>query len=823
MEQGIPSSATSSGPLRAYWKLPVGQILDSLHTDAERGLSPEEVARSRERFGANTLEEVRPSSAWTLVLDSVREPMMVVLLSIAALSVVFGKIAEAVVMVFVVAAYVGVEFINKFRSDRIMTRLRELTQPTTALIRGGQTQDVPTSDVVVGDLVVLSEGSRIPADMRLIESRGLQVNESSLTGETLPAQKNADARVGEQASLGDRVNCAFSGTTVVAGEGRGIVVAVGKASELGKIAEAVQRQAKEKTFIQEAMTRLAKTLAVLAIAVSLLIPAVGFLRGLGLQEMILTWLSLTFLMIPGQPPVIITMALALASFELARKKVVVKRLRGVEVLGQVTAIITDKTGTITENRMRVAAFVLADGQQVPPDRLPAALREEIGRCLPRYTKDPTDLAVAAAVDGKGERGDYSLVRSFSEGHPWRTLAYRDGGVTRLAIAGEPERLIDAASLSEQRKTALRESVRRAADAGQRIVGFATMEGAAESDDASLGTVRLVALAVLHDPVRPGAHEAVAALREAGIKTYLVTGDHAATAATIAREVGIEGDALRGEDLASLPDEKLRERLPALGVLARVSPMQKQRLVDLLQKSRQTVAVIGDGVNDAPALKAANVGIAMGEIGTDLAKEASDLVLSDDSYVHLPDAIAIGRKAVDNFRKGLTYYLTAKAALLAIFLLPLALGIPFPLAPMHIILTELLMDLASSTIFVTEVAEPNVLRRPPEVIREFLSWRIGLRLLRNGLPLAVGILAIYLWQFYGAGDVTIAQTAAFTTWLLGHIMLALNLKQERLPLLRQGIFSNRFATRPGLAQRKPCASACFSALDKPNGLTATGLR
>lgn len=770
-----------------------GDVVASLGTNAERGLSSARVARQREAFGPNTVEEIRPTRVRDLVLDSLKEPMMLVLLTIAGVSLAFGKVAEATVMVFVVAAYIAVEFINKFRSDRIMTRLRELTQPTTAVVREGRAQEVPTADVVVGDIVVLSEGSRIPADLRLLESRGLQINEASLTGEALPAQKYARARVNELAGIADRVNCAFSGTTTVAGEGRGVVVAVGSASELGRIAEAVQRQRKEQTLIQAAMTRLAKALAVLAIAVSLLIPAIGFLRGLGLQEMILTWLALTFLMIPGQPPVIITVALALASFELARKNIVVKRLRGAEVLGQVTAIVTDKTGTITENRMRVAEFVLPDGQRHSPEQLPADLRERIGRCLPRYTKDPTDLAVATALGGQGERAEYSLIRGFSEGHPWRTLVYRDGQGARHAIAGEPERLIDAAGLSDQQTRVLRDTVRQAADAGHRVVAFALRDDGSEQDDSSLGRLALLTLAVLTDPVRPGVRQAVAALREAGIRTYLVTGDHPATAATIAREVGIDGDALRGDQLASLPNGTLRERLPSLGVLARLSPSQKQRLVDQLQKDGATVAVIGDGVNDAPALRAASVGIAMGEIGTDLAKEAADLVLTDDNYVHLPDAIAIGRKAIDNFRKGLTYYLTAKGVLLVIFLVPLGLAIPFPLAPIHIILTELLMDLASSTIFVTEAAEPDVLRRPRQVIRDFLNWGIGARIVRNGLPLALGILAIFLWLYYSTEDVTLAQTAAFVTWLLGHIMLALNLKQERLPLLRQGIFANRFAT------------------------------
>jgi Ca2+-transporting ATPase len=291
----------------------------------------------------------------------------------------------------------------------------------------------------------------------------------------------------------------------------------------------------------------------------------------------------------------------------------------------------------------------------------------------------------------------------------------------------------------------------------------------------------------------GVAEAVAALSAAGITTYMVTGDHPTTALTIARAVGIGTQVVRGDELEEMDDQVLTQRLASIRVFARISPSQKQRLVALLQRRGDTVAVIGDGINDAPALKSANVGIAMGEIGTDLAKETADLVLTDDSYVHLPDAIGIGRKAIDNFRKGITYYLSAKAILLAIFLVPLALGIPFPFAPIHIILTELLMDLASSTIFVTEAAEPDVLKRPPETITHFLNRSIAMRIAKNGALLVAAILAVYLWLYYRTGDVTLAQTAAFVTWLLGHILLALNLKQEKLPLLKQGVFSNRFAT------------------------------
>ena len=788
--KNIPETTLPGDELGRWWSIPLEGLLQALTIDPTRGLSQAQIGGSRASFGSNTLQELKPTRIWELILDGVKEPMMAVLLSIAALSLFFGKPAEASVMVFVVAAYISVEFINKYRSDRTMARLRELTQPMTKVLRGGRIQEIRTSDVVVGDVVILAEGVRVPADVRLVESFGLLVNEAPLTGESFPVRKNSSAEVDKDAPLAERRNCVFSGTTILAGEGKGIAMAVGSASEMGIIARQVQTQRKERTLIQDAMARLAKTLAVLAIIVSILIPAVGLLRGLGLHDMILTWLALTFLMIPGQPPVIITMSLALASFELAEKKMVVKRLRGVEILGQVTSIVTDKTGTITENRMRVDAFVSPDGEVVRPEDLDDELKRRIRLCLPRYSNDPTDRAIDVAVGGEGHENGYTSMTGFSEESPWRTLVYEKGLSSWAAIAGQPESLINLSTLTAQEKANLSAVLRETAKQGNRVVAFAMKEGLKGEELSTKGS-RLLALAVLSDPVRPGVREAVTSLDKAGISTFLATGDYPSTASHVAGTIGIADGAFDGKDVETMDDPTLLRELSSARVFARISPSQKKRLVVLLKQRGETVAVVGDGVNDAPALKAADVGIAMGEIGTDLAKETADLVLTDDDFIHLPDAILLGRKALDNFRKGLTYYLSAKAILLSIFLVPLALGVPFPFAPIHIILTELLMDLASSTIFVTEAAEPDGLARKPQTIANFLNKTIALRILRNGLPLAVGILVMYLWLFYSTHDVVLAQSAAFVTWLLGHIMLALNLKQEKLSLLKQGVLSNRF--------------------------------
>lgn len=768
------------------WSLSSKDLARALAVDPALGLSKEQVETNRHDFGSNRLEETKLTPIWHLILEGFKEPMMVLLLTIAALSLLFGKEVEAAVMLFVVMAYVFVEFVNKYRSDRILTRLRELTQPTTKVVREGNLIEINIADVVVGDVVLLTEGSRIPADIKLSEAFGLLVDESALTGESLSKPKSALRSLDTTLPPLEQPNNAFSGSVVVAGEGRGIVVAVGKETELGGIASSVQEQKKERTPTQDAMARLAKTLAVVALVVSALIPLVGVLRGLDSHQMILTWLALTFLMIPGQPPVIITMALALASFDLSRNKLVVKRLRGVEALGQITCILTDKTGTLTENKMTVAYFVAEKGEVFPVQGLPHALRERLSLCLPSYLKDPTDAAMRQALGPRTLEKPYTQLQSFSDAHPWRELTYEDGSVVQKAISGQPEALINASSLQQSQRERLLAVVQREAGQGNRVVAFALQQEPS-------APLEFLALAVLQDPIRPGTAQAVQKLEQAGITTFLVTGDHPATAQTIANEVGLKGPLLTGKEMEGMTDDSLFARLASVKTFARMTPSQKLRLVKILQAKGENVAVIGDGVNDAPALKAATTGIAMGEIGTDLAREAADVILTDDNYIHLPEAIATGRKALDNFRKGLTYYLTAKAILLFIFLVPLILAIPFPLAPIHILLTELLMDLASSTIFVTEEAEPDVMKQPSRSIKTFLDATLFFKIAKNGTWLALGILGLYLWVYYSTQNVVLSQTVAFVSWLLGHILLAINLKQERRSLWKRGVFANRFAT------------------------------
>jgi Ca2+-transporting ATPase len=799
--------------LNTWWAQPAEQLIRQLAVDPQKGLSPEQVQAFRGQFGRNQLEDAGPTSLWTLLWESITTPMMLLLLSIAGISLLLGQFREAIVMVFVVATYVGIHLLNKARADRTMARLREVQSPRTIVLRNGEGREISVEDVVVGDILPLQAGSRIPADARLLSSAGLLVSEAALTGESAPVHKDADADVEPGIPLAERPSAVFGGTNVIDGQGTALVMAVGKDSELGRVARLSTRADTEPTPLQREMDDLARTLAFVAVGVSLLVPLAGFLRGFNLQQMILTWLSLTFLMVPGQPPIIIAMALALASLELARQQVIVRRLHGAETLGAVEVVLSDKTGTLTENQMQLSGVLMPDGMLLEwrngdtgsPERWRQFFQHALP-AIPEQARDPTDLALTRAA---GQGGGFQLSppgrlvnqRGFARSNAYRSLEYRQDEHTRVYVTGPPEFILER---SDQRQTTdghqewtqaerrtVRDRLEEQAGLGKRVIAYGYRDDA--SAEAAPQHLVFAGAAILTDPIRPEVEEAIRELSDAGIRTVIVTGDIPQTAAFVARQIGLEDrTVLTGPDLEGKSDRELEGIVQMIQTFARVTPEQKLALVEVFQRLGRVVAVTGDGINDAPALHTAHVGIAMGQKGTDVAKEAADLILTDDSFAHLPGGVAIGRKAYDNFRKGITYYLSAKAILLSIFIVPLLAGVVFPLAPIQIIFTELLMDLASSTIFVTEGAEPDVMRRQPRRRGPFLTWSVAARILRNMLGLTIAILAVYFGSLALGYAVDSARTAAFATWLLGHIVLAMNLKQETTPLLKQGLLSNRFA-------------------------------
>lgn len=764
-------------------------VVDDLGTDALRGLTGAEAAARRARHGPNRWVVPRRVTFLRVLADEVTEPMMLLLAAIAVLYGVWGRLDDTVAVVVIIAAVVGVEVFAEFRAKSVIASLGEFTAPTTPVVRDGSTLSVGVDDVVPGDLVPLAAGSRVPADLRLVETWGLRVDESTLTGEPVAAPKDAARVLSGDTALAERANLVFAGTTVVAGRARGVVVATGTATELGTLTGLVAAARPPRTALQQAMRELAGSLATLAIAFSVLVPLIGVLTGRPWREMVLTGLTLAFATVPEELPIIVSLVLGLGAYRLSRRRGLVRRLRAAEALGLVTVLATDKTGTLTCNLMAVARVEPAPG--IDDDTLlglGAACTETAPEPDGGWSGDPTDVAFLVAARDRGLPTPAEPVARFpfDPGRETMTVVLPAGasGTATVVTTGSPESVL-ARCATPSPETADRAAALAAS--GLRVIAVAARPAAqvpATVGDAERDLV-LAGLVGLSDPPRPGAAEAVAAARRAGVRVVMVTGDHPACARAVAAEVGIDTDpVLTGGDLDGLDDATLAAAVASTPVFARVTPAHKLRLVTALQAGGEVVAVTGDGVNDAPALARADVGVAMGSSGTDVAREAAGLVLADDDVSTLTRALHEGRTLHGNLRKGVAYYLACKAGLVATVAAGVLTGMAVPFAPIQIVVLEMFMDIAGSATFAAEPAERDAMTRPPrDPGAHFLDRALVGDLAAGATALFVAVGGLYL--------LTASQTVAFVAWLSGHVALAWVMRTERTPVLRAGLFANRF--------------------------------
>lgn len=791
--------------------LSAGRVAEQLESDPQQGLSPEEVLHRQKLVGANTLIKEKKVSFWKEFFEELCEPMVLMLLVTGVLYIIWGELADAITIFVIILTLNTVEVLNEMRSKKAIASLRKLAEPLAAVRRAGSFLEIPIEQVVPGDLIVLQTGHRIPADARLVESVGLAVDESALTGESMPVEKNARAIHEEQTSLADRSNLVFSSTLVTRGKGTAVVIGTGMETEIGRIAGLAREVKEPRTPLQQLMSELSKTLVWFAVGFSVLVPLIGiFIAHQPAQKMLLTGLSLAFATIPEELPIIITMVLALGSFRLSKNNAIAKRLNAVESLGSVTVIATDKTGTLTQNRMQVQRFE------------PLSLKKrmlEIGvLCNDAIEKDhdfigdPIDTAIlrAAAADGMMPQAiqrsvDVITEFSFDNDRKRMSILYQKNGQYRVAMKGAPETLLalcesewsekDVVPLTFSRKEQILNQVEVMAVDGLRVIALAERNipdasAALNELETDLVFVGLIGFA---DPPRPEVPDAIEQCKNAGIRTIMITGDHPATARMIASQIGLDGNAevLVGKDLEVLSDEALQQACKRVSIFARTTPEHKLRIVQALQKNGERVAVTGDGINDAPALAAADIGVAMGETGTDAAREAGDIVLADDNFTTIVGAVREGRLIYENLKKGVRYYLACKVALILITLLPTLLLVPVPFAPVQIILMELFMDLMAAASFVSEKAEADLLdQRPRDPQAKFMDKAMVNGILSSAAGLFIAIASIYLYTWYGSHDQVLSQTVAFYAWLIGHVFLAFNMRSERQPIFQLGLGSNR---------------------------------
>jgi P-type Ca2+ transporter type 2C len=738
------------------------------------GLSTAEAKKRLGEFGPNQIYVPERISFFNIARHEVTEPMILLLLVVGIVYSFWGKLGDAITIFAVIFSLVLVEVYNEFRAKKAISALVMIAAPKTKVKRDGRIIEIDSEKVVPGDLLILITGTNIAADARVVDTSGLELDESSLTGESFAEEK----KIGEEI---------YAGTVIIGGEGLAEVITTGKNTKMGKIAGLVKQVKAPKTPMQLAMKSLAGKLVYVAVFFSLLVPIVGILRGQDPKTMILTGLSLAFATIPEELPIVITMVLGLGAYTLSRHNFLVKKIKAAETLGNATVIVTDKTGTITESKMKIISLF-------PADRAADILQKAYYSLTP-YALDSLDREIRTRAEEEkiAVPGEIVKQRNFSDGRKTKSLIRKAGEGYEIFMSGAPEQIFaHCSNIASDIKNELLSQTSR----GRRVIAVAckkVTDIGAEWDGLEKD-LEFSGLISFEDPPRVGVKETIARAARAGIRTIMVTGDHPLTADYIASEVGIASNgkkAVIGEELDKMSDEELRRTVEANSVFARATPQNKYRIVQALQKNGEVVAVTGDGINDTLALKAADIGIAMGIRGTDVAKEAAEVVLADDNYVTIARGIFEGRKFFDNLRKGIKYYLAVKAALIMTFLLPALLGISMPFAPIQIIILELFMDLAASSGFVSEPAEKDIYTRSPRdphlgMFNAAEVWDIFIK----GAFLFFAVSGVYFFALLKGFPVLEAQTMAFATWMIGHIVLAFVSRAEKEPLFSLGFFTNK---------------------------------
>lgn len=845
-----PPVVSRQGP--PWHALPPETALESIQSRPE-GLSDVEARARLERHGPNVLQRVSGEGPLTLLWRQVNNPLIWVLLASAGLAIALGKVADGLIVLAVVVLNTLIGFVQEFRAGKAIEALTQMVPENATVLRQGQKVTVPSAQLVPGDVVLLASGDKVPADVRLLAGRNLQVEEAALTGESVPSEKRVEP-VEANAGIGDRTSMAFGGTHVTYGTATAVVVATGGATELGRISQLLRETVDLQTPLTKALAAIGRYLTIGILVISAVLLGVGLLRGYGVADSLLAALTLAVAAIPEGLPAIVTIALAIGVQYMAARRAIIRKLPAVETLGSTTVICSDKTGTLTRNEMTVQALwtpsggyslsgvgyaphgeLRRDGQPLgsPPEDarelLVAGALCNDASVLAKdgswaLTGDPTEGALLVAAEKAGLKVEELRTRHarvdaipFESEHQFMATLHEDGqGGRALFLKGAPEVVLRRCELHDGLEPGrVLAEVERLASRGMRVLAVASgklpaSHGGLQAEDVA-GGLCLLGLEGMIDPPREEAINAVKACHTAGITVKMITGDHAKTAEAIGEQLGIleGGQVVTGARLAEMDDARLREAATGSNVFARVAPEHKLRLVRALQTEGQVVAMTGDGVNDAPALKQANIGVAMGITGTAVSKESADIILTDDNFASIAAAVEEGRRVYDNLIKSLAFVLPTNLGLALILIVGVAF---FPILhvagerqallamlPTQLLWINLVATVALALPLAFEAREPDVMKRPPRhPDAPVLSRFVVMRTLLVAALMCAGATGLFLWEYTheaarSGHDIAIreAQTMAVTTVIMFQIFYLLNCRSLRDSFFRIGVFSNPF--------------------------------
>ena len=797
--------------MKPWYQMTEDELYKELKT-GRNGLSADESQKRLSQYGHNRLEEKPGKSPLLIFFEQFTNILILILIVAAVISAFIGDLTDTIVILAIVLLNAVIGFFQEYRAERALAALKKLEIPAATIIRDGKHQQIPATEIMPGDIVVLTAGEIVPADIRLIESPNLMIDESSLTGESTPVEKSTDIISGE-ASLADRRNMAFKGTVITYGRGVGVVVTTGMSTELGRIAYLLQETEKIKTPLQIKLDVMGKRLAVAALLLCLIIFIAGVWRGESLQLVSLTAISLAVAAIPESLPAVITIVLALGAYRMSKVNALIRKLPAVETLGCVTAICSDKTGTLTQNKMKVE--FIYDGKELKKKwSLDTSDMNLIFKAMTlcndasidsdKGIGDPTEIALLKAasklginkseLEKKYPRINEIPFDSFKKRMTTIHSSPENQEIHLAFMKGSVDSLLDTCSIDNNIKGQIIKENEKMAGDGIRVLAVAYREikkgistAEVEKEFTFLGLVGMI------DPPREEAYEAVKICMKAGIVPIMITGDHPSTAKSIAKRLGItneNGQTITGRDMEVLEPAHLNNLLSSVRIFARVSPEDKIRIVSALKEKGHIVAMTGDGVNDAPALKKADIGIAMGITGTDVSKEASDIILRDDNFATIVKAVYEGRVIYDNIRKFIRYMLSTNSGEILTMFFALMIGMPLPILPIQILWINLVTDSFPALALGVEPAEKNVMNRPPRDPKESIFARgLWQHIIWVGLLMSFGTLGVMAWGLK-YDDLDHARSMVFFTLAGFQMFHVMAIRSERESIFTLGLLSNK---------------------------------